>query len=72
MPQSNINQADCNDLLKLAVTEIRTARNVIAKQINSSTNSVYWNLGKLLFEIEHHAGDTRRDDYTFCEIPFAL
>ncbi|WBL44247.1 DUF1016 N-terminal domain-containing protein [Algoriphagus halophytocola] len=50
IPKSNNIPADYSDLLQLAVTEIRTARKVIAKQINSSTNSVYWNLGKLLFE----------------------
>ncbi|MGV3763058.1 DUF1016 N-terminal domain-containing protein [Parapedobacter sp.] len=29
---------------------MRTARTQIAKQVNSTTNSVYWNLGKLLSE----------------------
>lgn len=50
LSKHNINEADYSDLLHLAVTEIKNARNVIAKQINSTTNSVYWNLGKLLFE----------------------
>lgn len=54
--QSNSIPADYSDLLQLAVTEIRTARKVIAKQINSSTNSVYWNLGKLLFEKQLEEG----------------
>ena len=37
-------------ILKLAVAEIQTARTIIARQVNSSVNSVYWNIGKLLFE----------------------
>ncbi len=55
-PKTNINQADYSDLLQLAVTEIKSARSVIAKQINSSANSVYWNLGKLLFEKQLEEG----------------
>jgi len=47
---SSINEAEYNEILRQAVEEIRAARNLIARQINSSTNSVYWNLGKLLFE----------------------
>ena len=38
------------EILQQAVIEIRTARTSIARQVNSTTNSVYWNLGKLLFE----------------------
>lgn len=45
-----ISDSDYKSLLHRAVTEIRTTRNTIAKQINSSANTVYWNLGKLLFE----------------------
>lgn len=55
-PKSHNIPTDYSDLLQLAVTEIRTARNVIAKQINSSTNSVYWNLGKLLFDKQLEEG----------------
>lgn len=42
--------SDYNEILRQAVAEIRSARTLIAKQVNSSTNSVYWNLGKLLTE----------------------
>ena len=56
IPQFNNIPANYTDLLQLAVTEIRTARKVIAKQINSSTNSVYWNLGKLLFDKQLEEG----------------
>jgi predicted nuclease of restriction endonuclease-like (RecB) superfamily len=56
MPQSNINQVEYSALLQLAVTEIRSARTVIAKQVNSSTNSVYWKLGKLLYEKQLEEG----------------
>jgi len=46
----SINKEEYGSILKPAVEQIRTARIVIAKQINSTTQSVYWNLGKLLFE----------------------
>ncbi|MDP3929337.1 MAG: PDDEXK nuclease domain-containing protein [Bacteroidota bacterium] len=39
-----------NEILQSAIVHINTARSLIAKQVNNSTNSVYWNLGKLLFE----------------------
>lgn len=45
-----ISQKDYDTILLQAVAEIRTARTSIALQVNSATNSVYWNLGKLLFE----------------------
>ncbi len=46
----NIKQTDYNAILRQAVAQIRHARTMIAKQVNSAANSVYWNLGKLLFE----------------------
>ena len=46
----SINEAAYNEILNLALIEIRSARTFIAKQVNSATTSVYWNLGKLLFE----------------------
>jgi hypothetical protein len=46
----NLNTAAYSNILQQAVQEIRTARIVLAKQINSSIQSSYWNLGKLLFE----------------------
>ena len=45
-----INKEEYGSILKQALEQIRTARIVIAKQLNSATQSVYWNLGKLLFE----------------------
>ena len=51
-----INEVAYRDILLQAVVEIRTARISIAKQVNSSTNSVYWNLGKLLFEKQLEEG----------------
>lgn len=45
-----INVSDYNEILRQAVAEINTARTHVAKQINVTANSVYWNLGKLLFE----------------------
>jgi hypothetical protein len=54
--KANSNPADYSELLQLAVVEIRTARKFIARQVNSSANSVYWNLGKLLFEKQLEEG----------------
>lgn len=45
-----INEKEYVQILQQAVTEIRTARTAIARQVNSATNAVYWNLGKLLSE----------------------
>lgn len=38
------------EMLQQAVVEIRTARASMARQVSSATNTVYWNLGKLLSE----------------------
>lgn len=52
------------EIFQLAVTEIKTARISIAKQVNTAAMGVYWNLGKLLSErkIEkgHGAGVVNR------------
>ncbi len=54
--QININDSDYREILLQAVAQINTARTLIAKQINSTANSVYWNLGKLLFEKQLEEG----------------
>jgi hypothetical protein len=46
----SINQEEYGSLLQQAVEQIRIARIVVAKYINNAAQSVYWNLGKLLFE----------------------
>lgn len=48
--QENINQNEYNEILQKAIAEIHTARKAFAKQLANAANSVYWNLGKLLFE----------------------
>jgi predicted nuclease of restriction endonuclease-like (RecB) superfamily len=53
---TQISQKDYDAILLQAVAEIRTARTSIALQVNSATNSVYWNLGKLLFEKQLEEG----------------
>ncbi len=53
---ASINQAEYSEILQQAVAEIRTARTSIALQVNSATNSVYWNLCKLLFEKQLEEG----------------
>ncbi|WP_221391359.1 YhcG family protein [Dyadobacter sp. NIV53] len=54
LPQ--LQEAEYIDILKQAISQIRTARIQIAKQVNSTTNSVYWNLGKLLSEKQLEEG----------------
>jgi predicted nuclease of restriction endonuclease-like (RecB) superfamily len=53
---TEISKKDYDAILQQAVAEIRTARTSIALQVNSATNSVYWNLGKLLFEKQLEEG----------------
>ena len=48
--QLKINDLDYREILHQAISQIRAARILIAKQVNNTSNSVYWNLGKLLFE----------------------
>lgn len=55
-PQININDSDYSEILHLAINQIKTARTLIAKQVNSTANSVYWNLGQLLFEKQLEEG----------------
>ena len=54
--QISINQWEYNDILIQAVKEIRDARTLIATKVNKIANSVYWNLGKLLFEKQLEEG----------------
>lgn len=54
--QININPNEYSEILRQAVAEIHTARNVVAKQLASAATSVYWNLGKLLFEKQLEEG----------------
>jgi predicted nuclease of restriction endonuclease-like (RecB) superfamily len=46
----NISPSDYGAILQQALAEIHVARKTLAKQLTTATNSVYWNLGKLLFE----------------------
>ncbi len=46
----NINHPEYGEILQQAVAEIHAARNLVARQLAKATNTVYWNLGKLLFE----------------------
>lgn len=51
-----INENEYAQILQQAVAEIRTARTAIARQVNSATNAVYWNMGKLLVEKQLQEG----------------
>jgi hypothetical protein len=54
--QKDLNQEDYGNFLQQAVAQIHTARTLIAKQINRAVQSVYWDLGKLLFEKQLEEG----------------
>ncbi|WP_298824289.1 PDDEXK nuclease domain-containing protein [uncultured Capnocytophaga sp.] len=41
---------DYEEMLLQAINHIRGGRNYLAKQISSTISSVYWNIGKLLFD----------------------
>ena len=43
-------------ILQQAVSEIQTARTTVARQVNTTVNSVYWNIGKLLFDRNLESG----------------
>lgn len=45
-----ISTPEYEEILSQAISQIRSIRTTIAQQVNSATNSAYWNLGKLLFE----------------------
>jgi len=47
---TKITDSEYAQILQLAVAEIRTARATIARQVNNTVNSVYWNIGRMLFE----------------------
>ncbi|GAB2607421.1 PDDEXK nuclease domain-containing protein [Spirosoma areae] len=52
----HLTEAAYADIVKQAISQIRTARILIARQVNSGTQSVYWNLGKLLSEKQLEEG----------------
>lgn len=54
--QINIDISEYREILHQAIRQINTARTLIAKQVNSTINSVYWNLGKLLSEKQLEKG----------------
>lgn len=45
-----INNEEYGSILNQAVEHIRSTRIIVAKQLNSATQSIYWNLGKLIAE----------------------
>lgn len=46
----SLKKEEYESILKQAVEQIRTTRIIVAKQLNSATQSIYWNLGKLIVE----------------------
>ena len=54
--QLNINDSDYSEILHQAISQIKVAQTLIAKQVNSAANSVYWNLGKLRYEKQLEEG----------------
>lgn len=51
-----INDSEYAQILQQAVAEIQTARTTIARQVNNTVNSAYWNIGKLLFDKNVESG----------------
>lgn len=51
-----ITENEYTDLLKTARTQIDAGRSTIALQVNSTANTTYWNLGKLLHERKIEGG----------------
>ena len=51
-----INDNEYAQILQQAVSEIQTARTTVARQVNTTVNSVYWNIGKLLFDRNLESG----------------
>lgn len=45
-----VNDSEYAQILQQAVAEIQIARSTIARQINTTVHTAYWNIGKLLFE----------------------
>lgn len=46
----SLQKEEYESILNQAVEQIRTTRIIVAKQLNSAAQSIYWNLGKLIFE----------------------
>ncbi len=52
----SISENEYTDLLKTAKSQIEFGRTTIALQVNSTANTTYWNLGKLLHERKIEGG----------------
>ena len=52
----NLTENEYTELLNTAKVQINAARNAIAVQVNSTANSTYWNIGKLLHEKKIEGG----------------
>ncbi len=52
----SLEKQEYETILKQAVEHIRSTRIQVAKKINKATQSIYWNLGKLIFEKQLNEG----------------
>ena len=52
----NLTENEYIELLNAAKAQINAARNALAVQVNSTANSTYWNIGKLLHEKKIEGG----------------
>lgn len=50
MEKSKLVDVNYNEILEIAISEVKSARQTIALQINKAATTVYWLLGKLLSE----------------------
>lgn len=51
-----ITESEYSEILNTAITQINTARNALATQVNTTVISTYWNLGKLLHDKKIESG----------------
>lgn len=54
--QNDVIETEYTELLNTAIAQINGARNSIALQVNTTVNSAYWNLGKLLHDKKIEGG----------------
>ena len=52
----NLTENEYIELLNAAKAQINAARNALAVQVNSTANSTYWHIGKLLHEKKIEGG----------------
>lgn len=52
----SLSEKEYSSLLDTAIAQINSGRSAIAVQVNTTANSTYWNLGKLLYDRKIEGG----------------